>query len=233
MLSVTTWIVITLALTTLTLFIGKKYGPSFMIAIYAALIVMANIFAVKIVQFGPWTVPAGVIVYGISFLITDALNEFFGIQHAKQAILAGFASAVLLVIGVHIVIVWEPAVFWTEQEALVTILGSTWRIAAGSLAAFVVSQNWDIYLFQLVKRHTRNKQLWVRNIVSTTTSQILDTLIFCSIAFVGLMPVSAILGIMIGQLVVKLLIALLDTPFLYIMRRFYQNGAGTPQAAAS
>lgn len=223
MILITLWIVITLALTTLSLVVGRKYGPSFLVAIYAALIVMANIFAGKIVMFGPWTVPAGVIVYGVSFLITDALNEFFGFRHAKEAILSGFAASLLLVVGVQIVIMWTPAGFWEHQDALETILGSTWRIAAGSLTAFLVSQNWDIYVFQWLKRRTRDKQLWLRNIVSTGSSQIIDTLIFCTVAFVGSMPFGAILGIITGQLVVKLLIALIDTPFLYAMRRLYRQ----------
>ncbi|GAB6090776.1 queuosine precursor transporter [Spirochaeta dissipatitropha] len=221
MILILLWIVASLAVTTLALAAGRRYGASFLVAVYAALIVMANIFAGKIVMFGPWTVPAGVIVYGVSFLLTDALNEFFGFRAAKEAILGGFSASLLLVVGVQIVIAWEPAVFWGHQQALETILGSTWRIAAASLLAFLVSQNWDIYVFQWLKTRTSSRALWLRNIGSTTSSQTIDTLLFCLIAFAGTMPWPAVWGIILGQLIVKLIIALIDTPFLYIMKAFY------------
>ncbi|AFG36525.1 queuosine precursor transporter [Spirochaeta africana] len=232
MMLILLWIAATLAATTLALAFGRKYGASFLVAVYAALIVMANIFAGKIVMFGPWTVPAGVIVYGVSFLLTDALNEFFGYRFAKEAILGGFTASLLLVIGVQIVIAWEPAGFWQHQEALETILGSTWRIAVGSLVAFLVSQNWDIYVFQWLKQRTGSGSLWLRNIGSTATSQTIDTLLFCTIAFAGSMPWPAVWGIIIGQLMVKLTIALVDTPFLYIMRAFYRTDEVTPNTEA-
>lgn len=221
MILILSWIIASLAVTTLTLAAGRRYGASFLVAVYAALIVMANIFAGKIVMFGPWTVPAGVIVYGVSFLLTDALNEFFGFRAAKEAILGGFSASLLLVLGVQIVIAWEPAAFWGHQAALETILGSTWRIAAASLLAFLVSQNWDIYVFQWLKKRTSSRALWLRNIGSTSSSQAIDTLLFCLIAFAGTMPWPAVWGIIFGQLVVKLIIALIDTPFLYIMKAFY------------
>ncbi len=214
------WILITLTLTTVTMALSRKYGPAFIIAIYTGFIVMAQIFATKLVVFGNWVVPAGVIVYGVSFLLTDALHEFFGLEEAKKAVVSGFVSSVFLIIGIQIVIAWEPAGFWPNQEAFVTVLGSTWRIVAGSLTAYIFSQTWDIHVFQLIKGKTQGRHLWLRNIVSTVSSQLIDTLIFCFVAFAGYLAFPELVAVMTGQFLVKVIIALLDTPFLYVMRIF-------------
>ena len=223
MLLVLFWIIGSLTLTSAAVIIGKKHGVSFLIAIYSALVVMANIFANKIVLFGPTTVPAGVIVYGISFLITDAINEFYGVKEAQKSVIAGFASSIILVFSVYVTIAWTPAPFWEGQEALATVLGSTWRIVLASLISFLVSQNWDVYFYHQIRLYTKGKHLWLRNTLSTLTSQLMDTILFCSIAFIGLMPLENVIGVMIGQLVVKWIISILDTPFIYLMRYYYEK----------
>ncbi len=223
MVAIVYWILITLALTTGTMVLSKRYGSAFVIAIYTGFIVMAQIFAAKLVVFGNWVVPAGVIVYGISFLLTDVLNEFYGKEEAKKALVSGFVSSIFLVLGIQIVIAWEPAVFWPNQEALVTVLGATWRIVLASLVAYLISQSWDIYVFQLLRAKTNGKYLWLRNLASTISSQLIDTLIFCVIAFAGYLATSDLVIVIQGQLAVKFLIAILDTPFLYGIRLFLKK----------
>jgi len=214
------WILGTLALATGAVIFGKKYGAGVLIGIYTALIVMAQIFAAKLVVFGQWVVPAAVIVYGVSFLITDALCEFYSKEEAKKAIFSGFVGSILLVIGIQIVIAWQPASFWGGQEALIVTLGFTWRIVTASLIAYLFSQNWDVFAFHWIKEKTNGKHLWLRNCVSTFSSQFLDTVLFITIAFAGTMPKEMLIGMIIGQYIVKLIIAGFDTPFLYVMRYF-------------
>ena len=222
MTTVLMWIVATLFIATLAVLAGKKYGAGLMIGIYTALIVMAQVFANKLVMFGDFVVPAAVIVYGVSFLITDALCEFYGKEQARKAIVSGFIGSVLLVVGIQIVIAWPAAVFWEGQAALEQTLGFTWRIVAASLIAYLFSQNWDVFVFHRLKEKTGGKHLWFRNITSTVSSQFIDTVIFITIAFWGIFPPEAIVGMVIGQYIVKLIIAAFDTPFLYGMRYFYR-----------
>ncbi len=212
------WIIGTLALASGAVVLGKRYGSGVLIGIYTALIVMAQVFANKLVVFGEWVVPAAVIVYGVSFLITDALCEFYGKDEAKKAIFSGFVGSLLLVAGIQIVIAWPAAGFWEGQEALVQTLGFTWRIVAASLIAYLASQNWDVFLFHKIKKTTGEKHLWLRNSASTVTSQFIDTIIFITIAFYGLMPNEVLIGMIVGQYIVKLIIAGIDTPFLYVMK---------------
>jgi uncharacterized integral membrane protein (TIGR00697 family) len=206
------WIVLTLAGASIIAALGEKYGTGLTIGIFVGLVVMAQILANKIVLFGTFTLPAGVIVYATSFLITDILCEFYGKKKALEAVWGGFLASILLVLAVKVAIAWPPAPFWTGQEAFQSTLQLTERIVLGSLVAYVISQNWDVRVFHKLKEMTGGRHLWLRNNVSTMTSQALDTVIFITIAFYGVLPV---VPLIVGQYIVKLVIAALDTPFIY------------------
>jgi uncharacterized integral membrane protein (TIGR00697 family) len=209
------WIAVTLAGASIIAALGEKYGTGLTIGIFVGLVVMAQILANKIVLFGTFALPAGVIVYATGFFVTDILCEFYGKRKALEAVWGGFFASVLLVIAVEIAIAWPPAPFWSGQEAFQSTLQLTGRIVLGSLVAYIISQNWDVYVFHKLKEKTAGKHLWLRNNVSTMTSQALDTVIFITLAFYGVLPV---VPLIVGQYIVKLIIAAMDTPFLYSMR---------------
>jgi len=205
-LIVAVWILVTLAITSFAAIIGKKYGVEYIIAIMAALCVMASILANKIVTFGPFTVPGGVIVFSMTFLITDILSE-------RKAVWAGFCANIILAISVYIVIAWQPASYATEiSDMFGKVLGLTPRLILAGWIAYLISQHHDIWAFHFWKRKTKGKHLWFRNNASTIISQLLDSVIFIFIGFYGVFP---ILPLILGQWVVKIIIALLDTPFMY------------------
>ena len=181
---------------------------------------MANILASKIITFLWWSVPGGVIVFSTTFLLTDMISEFYGKKEAKRAVWAGFFASILYIFSTLIVMYWQPAPFWQNQEAFASVLGLSFRITIASLLTYLISQFNDVYLYHWIKKKTKGKHLWLRNCGSTLVSQALDTVIFITIAFYGLFP---ILPMMIGLYVVKVLVALIDTPFLYIVRRFWDN----------
>ncbi len=206
------WIILTLAASAIVAFLGEKIGKGIIVGTFAGLIVTAQVLANKTVTFWEFTVPAAVIVYATSFFLTDVLCEFHGKDKAKEAVWSGFIASILLVIGIEIAIAWPAPPFWNNQEAFTTTLGLTWRIVLASLAAYVFSQNWDVHVFHKIKEKTEGRHLWLRNVASTSSSQFIDTIIFITIAFYGVMPV---IPLIVGQYVVKLIIAALDTPFLY------------------
>lgn len=207
------WIIATLFVGSIAGILGKRYGVEYPIALVAVLIVMANIFATKIVTFGPFTVPGGVIVFSMTFFITDLLSEKWGKKYAKKAVWAGFFANLLLILSVYIVINWPAAVFATEfAEMFDKVLSLAPRITLASLAAYLVSQNHDVWAFHFWKKKTHGKHLWFRNNASTISSQFLDSVIFIVIAFYGVFP---ILPLILGQWVVKMIIAFIDTPFIY------------------
>ena len=206
------WMLLILFVGAVSLILGKKYGIGIAIGTFAGLTVIANIIAVKPVMFGPFVVPAAVIIYATTFLMTDVLAEHWGKETAFQAVISGFVANIMLVLGVTLAIWWPGAVFWENQEALQMILGLAPRVVLASMTAYLISQNHDIWAFHFWKRKTKGKYLWLRNNASTAVSQLIDTTLFITIAFYGILP---IVPLIIGQYVVKLIIAAIDTPFCY------------------
>ena len=207
------WIIATLAITSLSGIIGKRYGVEYIIAIMASLVVVANIIAGKIVTFGPFVVPAAVIVYASTFLITDILSEKWSKQEARKAVWAGFYANIVLVVAIVISINWPAAPFAKDfSEQFTSVLGLVPRVVLASMVAYLLSQHHDIFAFHFWKNKTGGKYLWLRNNASTVVSQAIDTVIFITIAFYGTMD---IIPLIIGQYVIKLIIAALDTVFMY------------------
>jgi uncharacterized integral membrane protein (TIGR00697 family) len=182
--------------------------------IFAGSLVLAAVMASKIIKVGPIVVPAGVLAYCLTFLITDVISEIWGKEEAQTVVMGGFITLVLVFVLTSASIVWPPASFWPHQQAYQTILGSSARIMVASLTAYLFSQYHDVWAFHFWKRLTTDRFLWLRNNASTIVSQLLDSVVFITIAFYGSLPV---MQLIFGQWVVKVVIALLDTPFVYLL----------------
>jgi len=182
--------------------------------IYAGSLVLAAVLASKIIQLGTLVVPAGVLAYCLTFLITDVISEIWGKELAQSVVMGGFITLVLVFVLTTVSILWPAASFWPHQQAYQTILGSSARIMVASLTAYLLSQYHDVWAFHFWKRMTTERFLWLRNNASTIVSQLLDSVVFITIAFYGSLPV---VPLILGQWVVKVGIALLDTPFVYLL----------------
>ena len=184
----------------------------YLTAAFVGALVASSILAAKIITIGGLFVPAGVIAYSITFAITDTVCEIWGKDRTRPLVHAGFAALVMVfalnLLAIHL----PPAPFWPNQEAFASVLGATSRIIVASLIAYAVSQTFDIWFFSRVRSLTSGKHLWLRNNLSTIASQSIDTALFITIAFYGEMPILPLIG---GQLVIKYLIALVDTPVVY------------------
>ena len=219
------WIVLTLAMATTAIVLSKKHGIVYAIGMYAGFVVVANVIACKILTFGPMTIPAGFLVYSSTFLITDAISEFWGKEQAKKAVWVGFLANIMLVISVWIAVKWAYPDWWTNpgQEAYSAVLGFVPRLVLASMIAYLISQHHDVWAYDKWRQITKGKYLWLRNNCSTFVSQALDTTIFITIAFYGTMPNDVLLSMVVWQYVAKLLVAVIDTPFLYITRWFMKE----------
>jgi len=182
-------------------------------AIFSASFVTASVLSSKIINIFGIFVPAGILAYSITFIITDTVSEIYGKKTADSVVLSGFISLVTTLFVIHIAIALPAAPFWQNQDAFISVVGSTSRIIVASLAAYLVSQYHDVWLFHLLKRKTGGKHLWLRNNASTAVSQLIDSVIFIVIAFYGVMPVWPLI---FGQWIVKMAIALIDTPLVYL-----------------
>lgn len=213
LITILSWIIVTLVVSSFAGVIGKRYGVEYPIAIMACLAIIANILANKLIIFGPFTAPAGIIVFSMTFLLTDILSEIWGKKYARKAVWAGFYANIILLISVFIAITWQPAPFAAEFSGMFgKVLGLTPRIILASMAAYLISQHHDVWAFNFWKKKTKGRHLWLRNNASTMISQLIDSTLFITIAFYGLFP---IIPLILGQWVLKMLIAVMDTPFMY------------------
>jgi queuosine precursor transporter len=200
--------------------LAKKLGPAPLVGLFSGLIVITSILAVKLINIGWFLITAEVFIYSATFLVTDMLSEFFGKEEARKAVITALLVDILLVFAVWLAVIWPPAAeFAVSQSAFQEVLGTTWRIVAASIAGFVIAQTHDVWAFHFWKRIFRGKHLWVRNNLSTVVSQLIDGIVFYTIAFYGVIPV---FPLVIGSFPLRAGIAALDTPFIYVARWLYR-----------
>lgn len=179
------------------------------------LLVLANIFASQVIYIFGIPSTLALPLYAAIFLSTDIISEHWGKKKALKVIWMGFAAQILLLIISQLILLANVSNMSIQlNEALKIVFGFTPRIVFGSLIAYVISQNWDVWLFYKLKKKTHNKQIWLRNNASTISSQLIDSSIFITIAFYGIVP--NILIFIISAWLLKILVALLDTPFIYL-----------------
>lgn len=185
--------------------------------LFATCLLIANIIAVKLVSISGWVVPAGVIAYPLTFLFTDVIAELYGRKIASRVVWVGFGANILMVMLVFWGRLLPPAPFWEGQPAYESILGMVPRIVLASMIAYLISQHHDVFAFHFWRQKTKARFLWLRNNASTMVSQALDTGLFITIAFWGIVPTGILANMLLTQYIIKLAIAAGDTPFCYML----------------
>ena len=214
------WVIFALVNFTLFLLVYKFFGKLGIFIWIVLATILANIQVTKMIYLFGFDATLGNIMYGTIFLATDVLNEIFGKKEAKKAVFVGFFVMIITVIIMTIAINFIPHPDDFAQDSLQTIFGYMPRILLASLSAFIVSQLIDVYVFDKIKtKLPENKFLWVRNNLSTMFSQAVDTLIFVPIAFLGTVSTEVLIGLIISTYVIKVIVAALDTPFIYLIKK--------------
>jgi len=186
-------------------------------SLFVTCLVVSNIISSKIVGWGPLIFPAGVIAYSITFLITDIYTEFFGKKETEKLVIYGFISNILMIILIFIAISMPIAPFMEDYQAIYEkVLSMSFRIVVASMIAYIIAQSHDVFAYHFWGKLTKGKHLWLRNNASTLVSQLIDTSLFITIAFHGVVPTQALINLIFYQYLMKALIALVDTPFCYI-----------------
>ena len=199
----------------LTLF-AFRMGKNWLFAVVGVYIVLANIFVTKqIILFG-LAATGGNVVYGCTFLVTDLLSEHYSRRDARKAVLIGFFASALFLTMSQLIIAFTPSEIDTVQDGMKTIFALTPRIVAASMAAYLISQFHDIWAFHFWRMKTSGRYLWLRNNFSTWVSQLIDSTIFVVAAFAGVFPGKVLIQIIITTYLLKVIVALIDTPFIYL-----------------
>ena len=155
----------------------------FLMAAFVGLLLISNVGAVKLIQFGPIYTDGGAFLFPLVYIVGDVLSEVYGFKAARKAIYTGFAMAVLASFTFFLVQKSPAASDWTNQAAFESILGFVPQIVLASICGFLVGQLLNSYVLVKIKERTKEKKLWLRLIGSTVVGEFADTLVFCTIAF--------------------------------------------------
>jgi len=186
------------------------------VVFFIVTLLVSNIMACKMISIGPLILPASVIIFPFCFMLGDVLTEIWGYHYTKKVILAGFAANLLMSVFLYLGQILPPAAFWQNQAAYETIFGMVPRIVAASFVAYLVGGLLNSLVMDKMKRRFGESHLYRRTILSTVVGQIFDSGIFITVAFYGTMPNSALITLLIGQYLTKVLIeAVFGTPLAY------------------
>ncbi|MFT4304350.1 MAG: queuosine precursor transporter [Candidatus Woesearchaeota archaeon] len=217
------WIIFLVLNLSLVLLAFKLFGKIGLYAVISMSIILANIQVIKVVDMLGFTITLGNILYGSIFLATDMLNEFYGKKEAKKAVWIGFFVMILSAIYMQFAILFKPSAEDFIHPHLEAIFSFYPRIVFASLVAYLISQLYDVWFYNFLKEKTKGKLLWLRNNASTWISQLIDTSVFCTIAFIGLFDMNIFWSIFITTYIIKLLVAALDTPFIYLAKYLFKK----------
>jgi uncharacterized integral membrane protein (TIGR00697 family) len=202
-------------------YIKKQKREDVAIAFFVLFLTMSQILAAKIGDFsiGSFTItaPVAVLIFPFTFQITDIVNENFGQRATHRMIFIAFITQIFMTVFIWFSIEMPGAAFWgtDSQSYWTTFLGSTVRITAASWISFLLTENLDAFLFAKLKILTKDKNLWIRNVLSDIPTLTLDSFIFVTIAFIGEFD---ILPLIWGQILTKWFFGVIDTPFMYLSR---------------
>jgi uncharacterized integral membrane protein (TIGR00697 family) len=187
------------------------------VAVFVTCLITANITAVKLVSILGLVLPAGVIVFPVSYIAGDVLTEVYGFRRARQVIWLGFLCNLLAVLAIWLGGVMPAAPFWDGQEAYQRILGYTPRLLVASFLAYLIGEFANSIVLAKMKIATNGRWLWSRTIGSTLVGQGLDSLVFVVVAFVGTIPLAGLVAAILAQWLVKSVYEAAATPATYLV----------------
>lgn len=200
----------------------RLFGRTGLYGVIIFSLILANIMGPKLTVIGGLQTSMGVILYSSIFFATDLLSEKYGQSEAQRAVFLGFFVSVVLVVMTQISMLFLPSTMpqtsafaLSVHEATITLFDYTPRFVFGSLLAYLISQSFDVWVFHRIRNATNGRHLWLRNTGSTLLSQAVDTLIYGLVVWWGLVDLVTALQLAGAKYVFKLIIAVVDTPFIY------------------
>lgn len=216
------WLVTLLADLFCTILLYRLFGKTGLQVAIAFSILLANLQGPKLtIIFGLQT-SLGVIFYASIFFATDVLSENYGKKAAQNAVQMGFIVSIIMILMMSLALLYQPSTQLGTAEiskqihnAFATIINFTPRFLIGSLLAYYISQRFDVWAFHYIKQQTGEKHLWLRNNLSTMSSQIIDTTIYSLVAWWGIVDLKTAIQLGLVKYLFKIIISIIDTFFIY------------------
>ena len=196
--------------------ISRVFGKEGIYAWIGMAVVVANVLVCKCVDLFGMSANLGNVLFGTVFLATDILTERWGVKAARKAVWIGVSMEIVTVILMQIALAFIPNQFDMVHDSMVNLFGFFPRTALASCSMFILSNQLDIFLFDKLKKKTDGKYLWLRNNVATMISQCIENFFWYLIAFGGIYAMSELISMTITCCIVEVIVALLDTPFIYL-----------------
>ena len=194
--------------------------------LFVATLVTSNIVAVKLTALGPFTVPAAIVIFPLAYLFGDVLTEVWGYAVARMVIWTGFAANIIVVCFIAIAVAVPASPAYPDGKAYSAVLGMTPRIVIASLVAYLCGEFVNSFVLAKLKIATGGRFLWTRTIGSTLIGQGIDTVVFISIAFGGVLPVAVLRVVMRDQWILKVLYEVVATPLTYAVVTWLKRREG-------
>lgn len=214
---------------------AKKYSFTLLVlaALFCTSILVSNIIAGKLWNISPLGIvlTAGVITFPIVYIIGDVVPEVYGYPTARKLIYLGFAMNLFAVVFFYLTLRMAYPPYFAGQASFEAVLGFTPRLLLASFTAYLIGTNVNAFVLVQVKKLTGAKLLWVRTISSTIVGESIDSLVFISIAFFGVVPNAALPMMIIGQASFKIIYEIVATPFTYIIVNYVKGLEGIPKGS--
>lgn len=185
--------------------------------LFVAMLMISNTVAVKIIQFNGLFFTGAVFLFPITYIFGDILTEVYGYKASRKIIWSGLFANVIMALSYFFAQKLSPAPFWPHQAAFEVILGVVPRIVLASMIGYFVGEFCNSYVLSKLKVIMKGKMLWVRTISSTAVGEGVDTLLFVTIGFLGVIPTVSLLSVILFSYLFKVFYEILATPLTYLI----------------
>lgn len=201
------------------LIIKKFLGKEGIIGWMGIASILANLLLIKSVDVLGISATLGNVLFASNFLATDILTENYGYKEAKKGVRFGIISVIIFMIVTQVALLFVPNAEDIAQSSFETLFSFIPRISIASTSMFALSNLVDIRLYEWLRKKSNGKKMWLRNNICTIICNGGENFLFYLIAFLGVMDIGTILTIALSATIIEILIALCDTPFLYISKK--------------
>ena len=196
-----------------------KISPLYVIitVLFVACLMIANMVSGRLVQVGSLTLTSAIFLFPITYIFGDILTEVYGFERSRLVIWLGVIANLVMSLYFFLILKTPVPVFFDGGDAYARVLGFTPLVVIASILGYFAGEFANSSTLSILKKVTKGKHLWMRTIGSTIAGEFVDTLIFITIAFAGILPTGALISMLIAQYIFKTLYEILATPLTYLI----------------
>lgn len=194
--------------------------------IFVLSLLAGNTLAVKIIEIGPFTLPAGIVVFPVAYIFGDTLTEVYGYRKTRSVIWWGFVALAGMSLFYWLATILPPAPFWKDNEVFARLFGFVPRIAASSFVAYVVGELLNSIVLSKLKVKTKGRHFWLRAVASTVVGQGADSIIFNTLAFAGVFAWKELGVIILSGFFLKVAYEVVALPLTYAVVAWLKRSEG-------